>query len=125
MGKPSEVTEKYFLRLTTTKTPTDKRHRGQLCTAGLAALALQQCRPSGALLSLIARRDFGQNALWTACGGQKAAPLRLHMEDFEPRWVSRLQQHQEEAMGITAGDRAVSEMQPVSRQDETDLLGEE
>lgn len=39
--------------------------------------------------------------------------------------VSHLQQHQEEAMEITAGDRAVSEMQPVSRQDETDLLGEE
>lgn len=32
-------------RLITTKTPVDKRHWRQLCTAGLAALALQQCRP--------------------------------------------------------------------------------
>lgn len=75
MGKPSgEVTERYFLRLTTTKTPTDRRHRGQLCTAGLAALASQQCRPSGALLSLIARRAFGQNAPRTACVGTKSSP---------------------------------------------------
>lgn len=39
--------------------------------------------------------------------------------------VSLLQQHQQDDTELKAGDRVVSEIQPTTSQDETDLLEEE
>jgi len=56
--------------------------------------------------------------------GDKKQQLRLQRVS-SPAQASPLQQPHQDAAGFKRGDRAVSDTQPASRQDETHLLEEE